>query len=138
MRLPVPKFVLWKYFLKKLCFFGSLLYNGRQQNGWFRICCRKPKPGELVCKKTGSSAETRSTFMKKKTLLISAISVVLAVLIALGGIWFLFFKGDSGNIVDVLRLTTVDEILLQEDFTSTPGGDLPKGWVKTFPYKKVL
>lgn len=75
--------------------------------------------------------------MKKKTLLISAISVVLAVLIALGGIWFLFFKGDSGNIVDVLRLTTVDEILLQEDFTSTPGGDLPKGWVKTFPYKFI-
>lgn len=75
--------------------------------------------------------------MKKKTLLISAISVVLAVLIALGGIWFLFFKGDSGNIVDVLRLTTVDEILLQEDFTSTPGGDLPPGWVKTFPYKFI-
>ena len=75
--------------------------------------------------------------MKKKTLLISAISVVLAVLIAVGGIWFLFFRGSSAKTIDVLRLTTVDEVLLQEDFTSTPGGDLPPGWVKTFPYKFI-
>ena len=78
--------------------------------------------------------------MNRKKLVTIIIAAVLAVAIILGGIWFLFLRGDDRKSpepkerTDVLRLTIPDKTLIDTDFSDYKSGSLPEGWDKTHPY----
>ena len=78
--------------------------------------------------------------MNKKKLITIIVAAVLVVAIILGGVWFLFLRGDKPKAdapkekIDVLRLTLPDETLLNTDFSDIASGTLPEGWDKTHPY----
>ncbi len=78
--------------------------------------------------------------MNRKKLVTIIVSVVLAVAIILGGVWFFFLKGEDSKTsapaekIDALRLTRPVETLFETDFTDIPWGSLPDDWDKTHPY----
>lgn len=74
-------------------------------------------------------ANLRGVIYEQKPV-IAFVSVVLAEVIAVGGIWFFFFKKGNaeGAPIDVSRLTLAGDPLLNTVLSSVTAGAVPDGW----------
>ena len=71
--------------------------------------------------------------MKRKNLT-ALVAKILALTILVGSVFTGLSACSSAERIDVLRLTTTEELLFSEDFSGTAAGALPDGWDKTYPY----